>query len=114
MRLGPIPSIILVALTMSAQDSYFPNGVLSDYDRVDTFKARWYSDQLRALDEPSLSEEAKNPALQSYRFVWLRSFHHPVAVRFGIMSDGMGNSQSKLRMEQVVINPANSSKIPLR
>jgi len=83
-------------LALSAQDSYFPKGALSDYDRVDIGKADWYSGQLRALDEPSLLEEAKNPSLESYRFVWLRTFHHPVAVRLDIMADGSGKLTVKI------------------
>jgi hypothetical protein len=51
---------------------------------------------LRALDEPSLLEEAKTPSPQSYRFVWLRTFHHPVAVRLDIMSDGTGKLTVKI------------------
>jgi hypothetical protein len=48
---------------------------------IDDFKAKWYSTQLRALKEPSFFILAKNPASNSYRFLWLRTFHHPVAIR---------------------------------
>jgi hypothetical protein len=96
MRLGAILAIIIATLTMAAQDSYFPNGALSDDDRVGRFKVRWYSDQLRALNEPSLLDKAKNPSLQSYRFVWLRTFNHPVAVRLDITSDGAGKLTVKI------------------
>jgi hypothetical protein len=96
MRLSAIPIVIVAMLTMSAQDSYFPNGALSDYDRVDAGRARWYSCQLRALDEPSLLAEAKNPSTQSYRFLWLRTFHHPVAVRLDIMLDGTSKLTVKI------------------
>jgi hypothetical protein len=95
MRLTALATAILSILVMS-QDSYFPSGALSDYDRVDSFKARWYSDQLRALKEPSLLQEADNPSRQSYRFVWLRTFHHPVAVRLDIMSDDTGKLTVKV------------------
>lgn len=95
MRLAALAAAILATFAMS-QDSYFPSGALSDYDKSDSFKARWYSEQLRALDEPSLLKEAKDPALQSYRFVWLRTFHHPVAVRLDIMSDGTGKLTVKI------------------
>jgi hypothetical protein len=52
-------------------------------------QASWYSRQLKALDEPSLwqiSQEKKNAVI--YRFLWLRTFHHPVAVRVAITPDG--------------------------
>jgi len=88
MRLGgAIAAVILVALVVSAQDTYFPSGALSDSDRGDSDLARWYSGQLKALDEPSLLAEARNTSTQSYRFLWLRSFHHPIAVRLDVMAD---------------------------
>src|SRR5215469_17272752 len=83
-------------MLVTSQDTYFPSGALSDSDQADSFKSRWYSDQLRALDEPSLLEKAKDPSLQSYRFVWLRTFHHPVAVRLDITSDGVGKLTVKI------------------
>src|SRR5271157_5507522 len=95
MRVNAFAVVLLVTLAMSAQDNYFPKGSLSSYDRVDIGRARWYSAQLRALDELSLLEEAKNPSLQSYRFVWLRTFHHPVTVRLDIMADGTGRLTTK-------------------
>jgi hypothetical protein len=95
MRLTALATAILAILVMP-QDSYFPNGALSDYDRADSFKARWYSDQLRALEEPSLLEEANMQSRQSYRFLWLRTFHHPVAVRLDITPDGTGKLTVKI------------------
>jgi len=88
--------VILASLALSPQEAYFPKGVLSDYDRLDNTIARQYTDQLRGLDEPSLLEEAKNPSLESYRFVWLRTFHHPIAVRLDIMADGTGRLTTKI------------------
>jgi hypothetical protein len=49
--------------------------------RGDDFKAKWYSSQLRAMNEPSLLSMASDPASYSYRFLWLRTFNHPIAVR---------------------------------
>lgn len=39
----------------------------------------WYSDMLTALQEPVLYDTASNK--NSYRFLWLRTFHHPISVR---------------------------------
>src|SRR5215469_15820751 len=86
---GVLMVVLLTAVGLSGQD-YFPAGALSRYAQVDTARARWYSGLLTALDEPSLLQTSKNPALQSYRFVWLRTFHHPVAVRLDVMGDGTG------------------------
>lgn len=96
MRGKAFACVILATVALSAQDTYFPKGALSDHDRADNMKARWYTDQLKGLDEPSLLEEAKNPAQESYRFVWLRTFHHPVAVRLDIMADGSGRLTTKI------------------
>lgn len=97
MNTKAIVCVMLVAVaTMTAQTTYFPKGALSAKERSDNFKARWYSDQLKALDEPSLLEEAKNPSLESYRFVWLRTFHHPVAVRLDMKADGSGVLTTKI------------------
>lgn len=51
------------------------------YFPVGTFSApteRWYGGQLCAMREELL---ARSSADEAYRFLWLRSFHHPVAVR---------------------------------
>ncbi len=89
-------AVTVLAMVVSSQDTYFPKGALSESDQADSFKARWYSDQLRALEEPSLIEEAKDPSLQSYRFLWLRTFHHPVVVRLDITADGTGKLTVKI------------------
>jgi hypothetical protein len=68
---------------------YFPGGVFSDNERRDEFRVRWYTEHLAAMGEPSLYFCCITPgesyqvlrAEESYRFLWLRSFHHPVAVR---------------------------------
>lgn len=59
---------------------YFPPGVFSTNNWHDDFRRDWYSEHLRAMKESSFyfpdgSEQ------ESYRFLWLRSFHHPIAVR---------------------------------
>lgn len=86
---GALIAVLLAALRLSGQ-VYFPFGALSSYEQSDKGRARWYSAQLKALDEPSLLETSKNPELQTYRFVWLRTFHHPIAVRLDVMGNGSG------------------------
>lgn len=65
---------------------YFPDSSLDS--RRDGFKSNWYSSQLHALQEPSLFQLAKSPSAESYRFLWLRSFNHPVAIRLDPKPDG--------------------------
>lgn len=65
----------------NANDYYFPAGVAdSGYREIDGFLREWYSKQLRAMGEPSLSC-GERTAETTYRFTWLRTFHHPVCVR---------------------------------
>jgi hypothetical protein len=95
-RIITVVFILALALEVSAQESYFPKGAFSDYSRVDLGRAEWYSKHLKALSEPSLLVLAKNPKLESYRFIWLRTFDHPVTVRLDIRADGLGNLSTKV------------------
>jgi len=70
---------MLLAGAVSAQQ-YFPDGV----KRGDS-----YAIHLKALHEPSLWEQSrKNPKAEVYRFLWLRTFHHPIAVRVIVRTSG--------------------------
>lgn len=44
---------------------------------------------LRAMHEPSLLDMAKDKSVLVYRFVWLRSFDHPISVRLLVDEDGI-------------------------
>ena len=77
-------------------EPYFPKGAFSNDSHHDLFSAKWYSKHLKALAEPSLLQLSKNPSLESYRFVWLRTFHHPVIVRLDIRADGARELTSKV------------------
>ncbi|WP_207532986.1 hypothetical protein [Desertivirga arenae] len=48
-------------------------------DALDTFRNQWYSEMLFSLKEPVLYNYKGDKEI--YRFTWLRTFHHPVAVR---------------------------------
>lgn len=41
-------------------------------------------------------ETAKNTHSESYRFLWLRTFHHPIAIRLELRSDGTGALTTKV------------------
>jgi hypothetical protein len=60
--------------------SYFPRGAFYPKPEREKFIVEWYAGHLKAMGEPPLLSEPDSPR-QSYRFLWLRSFHHPVAVR---------------------------------
>jgi hypothetical protein len=99
LRLEPLIIVCLLvfgAFASIAQETYFPKKALGDDPWSDEFKAKWYSQQLAALEEPSLLASAKNPSSESYRFLWLRSFHHPVAIRFEMRADRIGVLTTKV------------------
>jgi hypothetical protein len=54
-------------------DAFFPPG-------VDAFTRRWYGKHLAAMCEPSLWRMPGRPAFV-LRFLWLRTFDNPIAVR---------------------------------
>lgn len=81
MRRGPCIALIIALLPASvtiAQVKYFPHD----------FPPACYENDLIALREPSLWESSKTQKTQSYRFLWLRSFHHPIAIRINVNADG--------------------------
>jgi hypothetical protein len=61
---------------------YFPVGALSDQRRSDEFRSQWYSKNLQAMGEPSLS--CRVSSSEGYRFLWLRTWGHPVAIRVDV------------------------------
>lgn len=77
------PPIDLSCNQEGANTYFFPAGALDiegDQGPNDDFVRRWYSAHLLAMDEPSLSCGNANSD-EAYRFLWLRSFHQPIAVR---------------------------------
>lgn len=55
----------------------------------DAFKREWYSSHLNALREP-VHFDTDYTAKTAYRLTWLRSFHHPVAIRIEVDPTGSG------------------------
>jgi len=92
----PIASLLVFCAFATAQETYFPKNALADDSRSDQFKTYWYSHALKVLAEPSLLELAKNSSSESYRFLWLRTFHHPVAIRLDVRPDGTGALTKKV------------------
>ena len=78
---------------------YFPEGVFhnsSESGWFQGFKERWYAKHLRAMREPSLSEASKDHSIVAYRFLWLRTFHSPIAIRLIIHVDGTATLTEKM------------------
>jgi hypothetical protein len=73
------PGRSLETPTMS-NEAFFPPKVLAQDEPGNQFRNNWYSKHLRAMkEEPLYSPHGE--WVESYRFLWLRSFHNPVAVR---------------------------------
>ncbi len=66
---------------------YFPDQAFAAKTADNTFFSDWYSGLLSGLREPPLYGQPRSSGLESYRFLWVRSFHSPIAIRLDI-SDG--------------------------
>lgn len=88
--------LLSCARFVTAQTRYFPERTFGNDLQSDRFVSAWYSRQLKALHEPSLLEISKLPSAVSYQFLWLRTFHHPVAVRVDVQSDGRAILTTKI------------------
>ncbi len=77
-----------MALSAMGQETCFPQGALSDDSWSDHFKSVWYSEELKRLAEPCLLEVSRGQSRESYRFLWVRSFDPPVAIRVDVRPDG--------------------------
>jgi hypothetical protein len=98
--------LTLFALAMSiaqAQMQYFPKSSVDS--RGNESKSAWYSFQLSALQEPSLLALTKTPFSQVYRFLWLTSFHHPVAIRLEVKPDGTSVLTTKVASGEAGFKP---------
>jgi hypothetical protein len=91
-----IAAVLLAASLSAAQTTYFPHRAFASDARYNKFVNDWFSAQLTALDEPSFLSRSKNSSEQSYRFLWLRTFHHPVAVRLELKRDGTSTLTAKI------------------
>lgn len=97
----PFSAIIAAAITLQAYAtsptppaSFFPdNAFASKYDNG-SFEREWYGRALKALDEPTMRVSAA--AGDSYRFLWLRSFHRPVAIRLVALENGAARVRYKM------------------
>src|SRR6267378_1261594 len=95
---GMVILVFLLAPVASsfAQQEFFPSGALGETPQLDKGTSRWYSSQLHALHEPSLWELSRSEDGQTYRFLWLRTWNHPMSVRLDIKADGTGRLFTKV------------------
>lgn len=74
-------AIIACSWQCFAQTNYFPAGSLDDRADLHDFTSQWYSKHLSAMREPELPTMTNTPTVECYRFLYLPSWGHPVAVR---------------------------------
>lgn len=75
----------LWVVMVAGQKHHFPTGALHpDSPGADDFANNWYSAQLEAMSEPVLKPTA---GTRTYRFTWLRTSSHPVAVRIVVTQE---------------------------
>ncbi|MHB8539703.1 MAG: hypothetical protein ACYDCD_01990 [Candidatus Acidiferrales bacterium] len=98
MRRGIITILFLLSAAPAlAQSQYFPKGTFAEKGDAETLVVTWYSHALKSLEEPSLWKLSQNDKHAIvYRFLWLRSFHHPVAIRVIIAPDGTAELITKV------------------
>ncbi len=80
---GPTPSSCFPGLSVrivkpTSPSAYFPPVAISENALLNEFRIDWYSMHLLAMNEAALPSLVKEE--ESYRFLWLRSFHHPIAI----------------------------------
>lgn len=75
------------AVEREENGAYFPDSAFARENSDGSLFREWYGNYLSALGEPSLFA-APNSDMRIYRFLWLRSFHDPIAVRVEIEPDG--------------------------
>lgn len=69
---------------MSNEIAYFPDELAGGIGFW------WYPSRLQAMNEPSLWQASSNKDLHTYRFLWLRTFDAPIAIRIETNSLGAG------------------------
>lgn len=88
MKKAVVLAALLAVQSIHAQGAkYFPDLAFDENQQQNEQRDQWYTKALTAMREPSLLEESKS-GIQVYRFLWLRSFHNPIAVRLNVNTDG--------------------------
>jgi hypothetical protein len=102
---------LLIAPGILPAQEYFPPGILDKNPQFDELKVNLYSKHLKALHEPSLWELSRqDPNAEAYRFLWLRSFNHPIAVRLMVRTNGSGWMNSRMTTGQGGFKPGRISR----
>ena len=85
----PTEPLSLFPKSLLHQERTCADGQLVDRQVLSDFEAGWFSGHLAAAGQSSLVDDRQ---ADTVRFLWLRSFHHPVVVRI----DGVNADESVL------------------
>jgi hypothetical protein len=89
--------LLLASIPLAfSQKSYIDGSVCSPSSSDERRWMKQNAQYLAALRESSLCKSSKQEFSQSYRFIWLRTFHHPVAVRLDIERNGIAVLTTKI------------------
>jgi len=77
--LKSFPGRSVAVANLPKKGSYFPQSIPTRGEGLRTMN-EWYGNHLKAMSEPVLWKESKSGA-ERYRFLWLRTFDHPISVR---------------------------------
>jgi hypothetical protein len=92
--------------TIPVNRDYFPSVRLDENPQSSDLIKKRYSEALLALDErPLVTEHPGTAANESYRFLWLRTFNHPVAIRLDMNVDGTSLLTTKVSNGQGGYDP---------
>lgn len=81
---------VLVAVLVYLYRSTLPPSEEEIESKYKGFTAQWYQKQLDALKEPSFEDFRRADVPEAVRFVWLRTFHNPVAISVAVSADRSG------------------------
>jgi len=85
MRSSCFPGLSVWSVKSNAQTEFFPTVALWRNSSANHFVNNWYSSHLIAMYEKPLS--AHEDEDESYRFLWLRTFHHPISIHVSRTGD---------------------------
>jgi len=86
--------LVLTLCRVSSAQPYFPIQADKKSEGISEFESKWYSSHLSAMKEPSLF--AQQNGREEYRFLWLRTFHKPIAIR--VWADGDAAQMRVIRL----------------
>jgi hypothetical protein len=82
---GVLGFAVAIATVAASSIRYFPSSFAAKaacgLPTVSDFEAKWYGSAWRAAHEGPLYASSTPGPIATYRFTWLRSFHHPIIVR---------------------------------